>query len=524
MHIDSGILYAPCPCGSGKKFKFCHYGELRDVLPDRPSPSDVTAAVRKAIQPWNMVNDVDPHEDREAIELMRKGIAARDEGRLAEAEALFRSSRSLQPKLYTSWNNEALCLWLSGRFEEAVRRQEEGLERSAGTNAYGWSQLAEWMHFLGRDEDRDRATGRAMAIAPLTAAAAAKTCSALARAKRHADILEYAEKSGFAGDPDVEIFTGLAAANLGDAARGRGIADKDGAGSFDGPVERVAGKLEPGRPESVDPSGHWPYFFVDDYGAGPYLGWAAARRAPEDENVVCDVLEILLADHAVTRSDALEALEPFAGGRAGALRDALGKSDAYEEVDASEWEAYETSGDELAFQKALAGFGVEAVELTEETPPDWGLEDPQEQREFNRLLGVSKTKKPGSPKWTAAREGFLELSRRHPEFFRAAANHAIMLVKEGRIDEGRRELERVAEAHPDYPFARAALVGCALAAGDTEGAGEWVKGYRPPPWMHAEGYLAWLRAALRYWDAVGDEARAQNTADAIERIELEFGL
>ena len=36
MKIDGNILYAPCPCGSGKKFKFCCMQTVRDYLPDNP--------------------------------------------------------------------------------------------------------------------------------------------------------------------------------------------------------------------------------------------------------------------------------------------------------------------------------------------------------------------------------------------------------------------------------------------------------------------------------------------------------
>ena len=42
MKIDGNILYAPCPCGSGKKFKFCCTQTVRDYLPDNPTPAIAT--------------------------------------------------------------------------------------------------------------------------------------------------------------------------------------------------------------------------------------------------------------------------------------------------------------------------------------------------------------------------------------------------------------------------------------------------------------------------------------------------
>ena len=69
MAIPHSILYAPCPCGNGKKLKFCHYEAVRNELYDDPSPSEVTMAVRRAMQPYGMVNDIDPFESREALRI-----------------------------------------------------------------------------------------------------------------------------------------------------------------------------------------------------------------------------------------------------------------------------------------------------------------------------------------------------------------------------------------------------------------------------------------------------------------------
>jgi len=42
--------------------------------------------------------------------------------------------------------------------------------------------------------------------------------------------------------------------------------------------------------------------------------------------------------------------------------------------------------------------------------------------------------------------------------------------------------------------------------------------------MHPLEYRAWLRAQLAFYVAVRDDVRADNTEDAIDRIEREFGL
>ena len=216
MSIRSSLLYMPCPCGSGKKFKFCCHEAVRSRLPDDPSESDISAAVRKVSQPWGMVNDVDPIEDREAIRLMEDGIKARDEGEVDEAIRLFRKSRTERPRLYTSWNNEAHCLWMKGEVDEAVRVLEEGLGHSDEVNAFGWGLLAIFRHCMDDDgAERDRCIARALEIRPMTAEAAGEVCQALALAGRHRELLDYALGSGFRDSPVVAALGGVAALNCG---------------------------------------------------------------------------------------------------------------------------------------------------------------------------------------------------------------------------------------------------------------------------------------------------------------------
>lgn len=90
MRMSSSILYAQCPCGSGKKFKFCHYDAVRNYLPDDPTPSDVTEEVRRTMQPSGMVNGVDPVNDFESIQAMKEAIELQKYGDYAAAMDKFR--------------------------------------------------------------------------------------------------------------------------------------------------------------------------------------------------------------------------------------------------------------------------------------------------------------------------------------------------------------------------------------------------------------------------------------------------
>lgn len=523
MKIDGNILYAPCPCGSGKKFKFCCMQTVRDYLPDNPTQAEVTTEVRKAMQPYGMVNDIDPVEDREAIDLMRRGVMERDKRNLDEALRLFRKSREMKPKLYTSWNNEATCLWECGRFEDAVKAQKDGLALSSDCNSFGWAQLAEFQYFLGRDEESAESLVRAMAIPPITDDCATKVCAALALQKRHADIVEYARKSGFDKSAWVAFYSGIAAMNTGDRESARRlleIADDGGAGGT--LADDVQWDITDVEKESECPFGEWQYFTVESYEAGALAGRAMAERRPEHENVVCDLLELMLAERCIAKKDALEAIESFGGRRSKRLREWLATTGAFDEV-SSEFDPYESSGDEIAAQKMLADLGFEAVTLDESVEPCEKLEG-EDDKIFRDAIENYKHARAGSKKWIKARDAFKDIYERHPEFFRAGFNYATMLQEEGGISCVVKVAEKIASEHPEYAYAQAALVRAAIDAGDFAKAEKLVRGYHPPVRMHPLEYRAWLRAQLAFYVAVRDDVRADNIEDAIDRIEREFGL
>ena len=85
--IDQNILYAECPCGSGKKFKFCCYPEVRGELPKDPSLSDVTMAIRRRSQTARLaehVNDTGFVDLERFHGLIRRGLGYLNEGRYGD--------------------------------------------------------------------------------------------------------------------------------------------------------------------------------------------------------------------------------------------------------------------------------------------------------------------------------------------------------------------------------------------------------------------------------------------------------
>ena len=518
MKIDPEILYAPCPCGSGKKFKFCCLELVRDRLPDHPTQAEVTMEVRTAIQPFGLVNDIDPIEDREAIKLMQRGIEKRKAEHLDEALRLFRQSRELQPKLYTSWNNEAVCLWGLKRYDEALKAQQDGQALTGEVNSFGWAQLAEFQYFFDRDAESAASLARAMAIPPISEDVATKVCAALALQKRHADLLEYASKSGFDQSPWVAFYAGTAAMNTGDrTTAGRLLKLAQDAGIRPPLPENALLDIEDREEEADAPFGEWPYFTLHSYEAGPFVERTLEERLSGCKNVLCDLLEFMLANRSTTKKEVLESLKGLRGPRAKRLREWLATTDAFDELPP------DSSGDETAAPEIPADKRFDAVMLDPSVEPGEKLEG-KERKLFLEAIENWQTARFLSAKWTKARNVFKSLWLRHPDFFRAGFNYANMLRDEGDVETARDIIVQIASEHPEYAYAQAALVRMALVAKDYAEAQRLVEAYRPPVRMHPVEYRAWLRTKLDFYKSTRDETAAANTSAAIAEIEQAFRL
>lgn len=131
--IDQNILYAECPCGSGKKFKFCCYPEVRGELPKDPTLSDVTMAIRRRSQSARLaehVNDTGFVDLERFHGMIRRGLGYLNEGRYGDAKQAFLVAKDEFDMLPTPYNNLALCALVQGDLKEA-EVQEGVFERSA---------------------------------------------------------------------------------------------------------------------------------------------------------------------------------------------------------------------------------------------------------------------------------------------------------------------------------------------------------------------------------------------------------
>ena len=517
MRISPAILYAPCPCGSGKKFKFCHLEEVRNLLPDDPTPSAVTQKVRQIVQLFGMINDVDPIEDREAIHTMFAAMKDRDAGRSAVALSGFRKAREMAPKLFSAWNNESLCLWMMKRFSEAVERQEEGLALSADINAFGWAQLATMDHCLGRDSARDLALDRAKAIKPISADAAVKVCEALALAGRHRELLDYALGSGFADTPGVALLSGIAAANCGRREKAlellRSIPDEDRHADRAG---EVAAEVSAGNKATVSPLGTWPYFLPETYFGMFLVPDALEKHAAEHRNILCDLIEMMSAAGKMPDNEAVGILASIGGPRAGALLDAIQKR----------MPAPKKSDGKIIRKRGAPDSALDPNEpgVTRHFVSCASFEEnpmrPADDKMFQRASHAVNTSRPGTKTFAKGRKELEALLARYPDYHRLEFNCAVALLRDGERDEAVRRFEKIVAEHPDYAFARSALLDTAVLAGDFARAKELVDGYRFPSRVHPLEMQNWYQAVLRYAEATDakDDARfARENLDMLQK-------
>jgi tetratricopeptide (TPR) repeat protein len=260
MRHDNIDVYAPCRCGSGKKYKFCCLQKDRQAKTNRTEKAwDDPLRIPDVEGRRTIVLDLEEGE-----RLNAEGMRLLGSQRFAEAERSFRAAIVAAPLVPAPHNNLALVAFVQGRIDEAIRIQEAILRRVPIDNVFGMSNLVQLYLTAGRVSDAKAIADKTLRLKPLDTGALAKQCEALARLGRHRDILNAVER--YAGECDgcVNYFAGMAAANLG--LFERALDHLRRVGRHDLFVSRAAkyiGLIKAGRgPETIE--GNWPFFEPQD--------------------------------------------------------------------------------------------------------------------------------------------------------------------------------------------------------------------------------------------------------------------
>lgn len=338
--IGQEIVYAPCPCGSGKKFKFCCFKKYRDRLDDDMTLAEVTQLVRcEASGIKSGARSFDPEAER----LHDKGydfMVSRD---FTRARATFRRSREIDPEHNASWNNEASCAWEMGDYADACDIQREGNAKMRAVDTFGLARLAVYAHAIGLENEAVRSLEAALTVPPISVYGALETCFALALYHRHRDIVEYVAKSGMADSVRLMLYTGIAHANLGEMGQARLDLEKTGTSHHFDLAERYLDIMADGCLPWTADGDDWPYF--------DRLNFAPARFFAEDvENGVdpfvrCpkalaeDCIAFLLADNTLVTYDALTLARKLTSERASQMASNLEDMAKSEDEQAARGEA-----------------------------------------------------------------------------------------------------------------------------------------------------------------------------------------
>jgi len=165
---------APCPCGSGKRYKHCcGQGDAGAADPAPAARGDANALLQEAATHHQAGRLAMARKGYEAVLALGDdavaehylGVLEMQEGRPVEGEKRIRSALAKRDDLPDLYNNLGLCLRAQGRLEEAVAEYRRALDRHPAY-APAWSNIGLDLHKLGRLDEALDAFNRALALDP----------------------------------------------------------------------------------------------------------------------------------------------------------------------------------------------------------------------------------------------------------------------------------------------------------------------------------------------------------------------
>jgi len=517
--IDNESPYSPCPCGSGKKYKFCCYQKARDLPLERFSTHWVGA--EPLPQEADVFGNMQGASLTEGIRLNSRGLRLLAAGDYGGAIKLFK--QAMLPGLenfYTSANNLALCLYITGRLDEAIRIQSQSLKEARFPNPFGLANLAIFHYVNGDDALSLQCLDNAIKLDMPSADACIKVCEALARFKRHQDILLLADASPYRSNPDVCFFTGVAAANLGDRARAKQDLSLQKESHFKADMIRLYRQhlREGTAPHTV--LGDWPYLCSQEVCPHGLLeaefldnpkGW-------RDRRIILDICEVFCNERPSAAAAALEMLQnikhpeviPFLWKivnvsfgpddfriKALTILQQLGGAKSGQEV--------EVLIEGQRRKLAVAGTRLNAdFRFGEELPEKLGLL-------YEKAVLDARKKRPD---WAAQQKIYQRILQEAPDYYPARFNYAVSLLKQKQVPEAEAILRTLIKEQPEYLFAWAHLLHILVNKDCLAEAGELVKNAPIPEETHPQAWVAWLMAKTVYYDEIEEDDAA---ADCIKQ-------
>ena len=530
--IDQNILYSECPCGSGKKFKFCCYPVVRDELPRNPSRSDVTDAIRRKSAEKRMAERKDgiviADLDR-FHELIGRGLRHLHSGEYAAAKDALLQAREEFDMLPTAYNNLALCALVQGHLEEAEKWINEVVNRFPVENPFGLAMLAD-LHYLKGDSLKALdIIGRAERIEPPSVDQAVRVCESMAHFMDHDRIIRYVEKSGYEDNPDMSLFYGVALANSGrreEAVRALRTAKGGRQPEY---AERVLTEVTGERPPSTI-CGDWMYFTPQSFTLFAGLVESMRSRSAEQldlaADVVAELVEVETNGGVLGPATAVKLLSHSVGKRVERLLNAFRTNTAFpESVRIAAEKSYAKLFAKDGLGQRLQGLATESMQkmiVTEEAATHAPL-DPAYEESYHKAVCICMAPKSPKSDLEEALRLLEDLHAKLPDNPAVANNYASVLSRCGQMDKALAIVKDCFAQHPEYVFGAANYLRQLLAFGRTGEARALVDNYRLPSRIHPDAYIAWMKSELVFFKQTGDKERARNTQDAIDLILKQFG-
>ncbi|GEM_PF-613966 len=513
--------YDPCPCGSGKKFKFCCYPKQSEhKLPSSGFAYDPTAGEIDAFSASLPGGDV-----KEGFRLCKLGLRRMQQGDLEEAIAWFRESMAAMPSVYTPANNLAICLMAIGKPDEAMQVQQESLAASPLLpNPFGLANLAT-LYLVGGDEINCRRTlDEALTLEMPSEDACTKVCEALARFRRHQDILDLIDASGFDDTSNLAFFSGVAAANLGEFEYARHALRRVNRGFHKADmVRRYLQYLKDGvRPDTI--RGDWPYLISFDICPLPLIKGEFETKGELwlSRRIVADFCEALMnetphnPDNAfgmlkgVKHSEALNLLRLIVQGRFGS--DSLRLQAANVLLMRGEFEPGQSI--RMFMQGKMQDVALDGIALN----PDFrfGGELPEKLGKLYAKTILNSQKK--SVNWEKTGQVYLRIMKEAPDYYPARFNYALSLIQRARATEALPILYELVATHPEYLFARGTLLQLLVLLEEDDKADALVKSTVLPKETHPDAYAVWLMGQTLYHEAAGRDNEAYMSIRAAHDI------
>lgn len=498
--ISQSILYSMCPCGSGKKFKFCCYQQVRNELSGNPTQSEVTDIVRSRHR-----KDCEADcPDREGvisrdryIEMVEKGLSYYKDKDLDSAERVLKEAVAARGDLVTAYNSLLFLSISRGDFIETEKRAAEIIRLFPEDSCLAYGVASELCFFRGDIQGALDNIEKAEGQTPYFVGHARQVCAAIAHFMDHERMLRYIEKTGYAGDPGIELYRGIAFANTGrivEATRSLHTAlESDNSICAGTVIDEIN---EDGRPSA--PGGQWLYFTVDNYPCFEVMESLVQQRdkAPvaTSPEAVAEFVEVEFISVKMSAAEALKVLKDYPCERGARLIAAIEKSHA----------------------TALSDLLDEPEIIDDpETPLALPVRDLER---YNEALKLATKSECTDEELETALDILTYLHAEYPEEPELAVDIAHVLEKLDRPEEAGKVYEECFAAHPDYLFAAAGHLSNLVTDDRLDEAEKLVNSYILPRVVHFHTYIAWKSAMVMFFLRTGAYDKAGAVMERIEEL------